>query len=87
MIAVSSIMGVAYGWDKHVQYSAVKAGVVGLVRGLAVELARDGIRVNGIARATYGPPKRSPRSTRSASRGWREPRSSSHLVGWENQRI
>ena len=49
MVAVSSIMGVAYGWDEHVQYSAAKAGIVGLVRGLAVELARDGVRVNGIA--------------------------------------
>jgi 3-oxoacyl-[acyl-carrier protein] reductase len=49
MVALSSIMGVAYGWDEHVQYSAAKAGVVGLVRGLAVELAPDGIRVNGIA--------------------------------------
>ena len=49
MIALSSIMGVAYGWDEHVQYSAAKAGVVGLVRGLAVELAGDGVRVNGIA--------------------------------------
>jgi 3-oxoacyl-[acyl-carrier protein] reductase len=49
MIALSSIMGVAYGWDEHVHYSAAKAGVIGLVRGLAVELARDGIRVNGIA--------------------------------------
>jgi 3-oxoacyl-[acyl-carrier protein] reductase len=49
MIAVSSIMGVAYGWDEHVQYSSAKAGVVGLVRGLAVELAGEGIRVNGIA--------------------------------------
>ncbi len=49
MIAVSSIMGAAYGWDEHVQYSAAKAGVIGLVRGLAVELARDGIRVNGVA--------------------------------------
>src|SRR5919202_5662719 len=49
IIALSSIMGVAYGWDEHVQYSAAKAGVVGLVRGLAVELARDGIRVNGVA--------------------------------------
>jgi 3-oxoacyl-[acyl-carrier protein] reductase len=49
IIAVSSIMGVAYGWSEHVQYSAAKAGVVGLVRGLAVELARDGIRVNGVA--------------------------------------
>ena len=49
IVCVSSIMGVAYGWDQHVHYSAAKAGVVGLVRGLAVELAREGIRVNGIA--------------------------------------
>lgn len=49
MIALSSIMGVAYGWDEHIHYSAAKAGVVGLVRGLAVEMARDGVRVNGIA--------------------------------------
>ena len=49
IVCVSSIMGVAYGWDQHVHYSAAKSGVVGLVRGLAVELARDGIRVNGIA--------------------------------------
>lgn len=48
LIALSSIMGVAYGWDEHVHYSAAKAGVVGLVRGLAVELAPD-VRVNGIA--------------------------------------
>jgi len=32
-----------------VHYSSAKAGVVGLIRGLAVELARNGIRVNGIA--------------------------------------
>ncbi len=49
IIALSSIMGVAYGWDEHVHYSAAKSGVVGLVRGLAVEMARDGVRVNGIA--------------------------------------
>jgi 3-oxoacyl-[acyl-carrier protein] reductase len=49
VIALSSIMGVAYGWDEHVHYSAAKSGVVGLVRGLAVELARSGIRVNGVA--------------------------------------
>ena len=48
-IALSSIMGVAYGWDEHIHYSAAKSGVVGLVRAFAVELARDGIRVNGIA--------------------------------------
>ena len=49
IVCLSSIMGVAYGWDEHVHYSAAKAGVVGLVRGLAVELAGDGIRVNGVA--------------------------------------
>lgn len=49
VVAVSSIMGIAYGWDEHAHYSAAKAGVIGLVRGLAVEMARDGVRVNGIA--------------------------------------
>jgi 3-oxoacyl-[acyl-carrier protein] reductase len=49
IICISSIMGIAYGWDQHVHYSAAKAGVVGLVRGLAVELAKTGIRANGIA--------------------------------------
>jgi 3-oxoacyl-[acyl-carrier protein] reductase len=49
IVCLSSIMGIAYGWDEHVHYSAAKAGVVGLVRGLAVELAKDGVRVNGVA--------------------------------------
>lgn len=49
IVCISSIMGITYGWDQHVHYSAAKAGVVGLIRGLAVELARSGIRVNGIA--------------------------------------
>ena len=49
IVAVSSVMGVAYGWGEHVHYSAAKHGVVGLVRGLAVELAPHAIRVNGIA--------------------------------------
>lgn len=49
IVCLSSIMGVAYGWEEHVHYSAAKSGVVGLVRGLAVELAAAGIRVNGVA--------------------------------------
>lgn len=49
IVCLSSIMGVAYGWDEHVHYSAAKSGVIGLVRGLAVELAASGIRVNGVA--------------------------------------
>ncbi|SFA96122.1 3-oxoacyl-[acyl-carrier protein] reductase [Poseidonocella pacifica] len=49
IICLSSIMGVSYGWDEHVHYSAAKAGVVGLVRGLAVEFAPKGLRINGVA--------------------------------------
>jgi len=49
VVALSSIMGIAYGWGAHVHYSAAKAGVIGLVRALAVELGGDGIRVNGVA--------------------------------------
>ncbi len=49
IICLSSCMGVMYGWDEHVHYSSAKAGVVGLVRGLANELAKDGIKVNGVA--------------------------------------
>jgi 3-oxoacyl-[acyl-carrier protein] reductase len=49
VIAVASIMGYLYGWGERAHYSAAKAGVVGLVRGLAVELAPSGIRVNAIA--------------------------------------
>jgi 3-oxoacyl-[acyl-carrier protein] reductase len=49
IVALSSISGSTYGWDEHAHYSAAKAGVIGLVRGLAVELARSGIRVNGVA--------------------------------------
>jgi 3-oxoacyl-[acyl-carrier protein] reductase len=49
IVCLSSIMGVAYGWDEHVHYSAAKAGVSGLVRGLAVELGGHGVRVNGVA--------------------------------------
>lgn len=46
MVAVSSIAGGVYGWGDHAHYGAAKAGVFGLVRSLAVELAPRGIRVN-----------------------------------------
>jgi 3-oxoacyl-[acyl-carrier protein] reductase len=49
IVALSSVMGTSYGWHDHIQYNAAKSGVVGLVRGLACDLGRDGIRVNGIA--------------------------------------
>ncbi|MCI9890085.1 SDR family oxidoreductase [Micrococcales bacterium 31B] len=48
MVAVSSIAGGVYGWDDHSHYSAAKAGVLGLCRALATELAPRGIRVNAV---------------------------------------
>lgn len=48
MVAVSSIAGGVYGWEEHAHYAAAKAGVMGLCRSLAVELAPRAIRVNTV---------------------------------------
>jgi 3-oxoacyl-[acyl-carrier protein] reductase len=49
IICLTSLMGLAWGWTEHVHYSAAKAGVIGLMRGLAAEVAADGIRVNAVS--------------------------------------
>lgn len=46
MVAVSSIAGGVYGWEEHAHYAAAKAGILGLVRSIAVELGPRGIRAN-----------------------------------------
>lgn len=48
MVALSSIAGGVYGWADHAHYAAAKAGVIGLCRALAVELAPRQIRVNAV---------------------------------------
>jgi 3-oxoacyl-[acyl-carrier protein] reductase len=48
MVAVSSIAGGVYGWENHTHYSAAKAGVPGLCRAVAMELAPRGIRCNAV---------------------------------------
>jgi 3-oxoacyl-[acyl-carrier protein] reductase len=48
MVAVSSIAGAVYGWEGHAHYAAAKAGVLGLIRSLAVELGPRQIRVNAV---------------------------------------
>ncbi|WP_248962467.1 SDR family NAD(P)-dependent oxidoreductase [Sphaerisporangium perillae] len=48
MVAISSIAGGVYGWGEHAHYATAKAGVVGLCRSLAVELAPRRIRVNSV---------------------------------------
>lgn len=49
IVCLASIVGTQLGWDEHIPYSAAKAGVAGLVRGVAIELAGDGVRANAIA--------------------------------------
>jgi 3-oxoacyl-[acyl-carrier protein] reductase len=49
LVATSSIAGAVQGWSRHVHYAAAKAGIVGLVRGLALELGPDDITVNAVA--------------------------------------
>lgn len=49
IVCLTSLMGLAWGWTEHVHYSAAKAGVIGLMRGLAAEVAADGVRVNAVS--------------------------------------
>lgn len=48
MVAVSSIAGGVYGWEEHSHYAAAKAGILGLVRSVAVELGPRHIRANTV---------------------------------------
>lgn len=48
IVAISSIAGGVYGWQEHVHYATAKAGVIGLVRSLAVEYGPRGVRANAI---------------------------------------
>lgn len=48
LIAISSIAGAVYGWEEHVHYAAAKAGIIGVCRSLAVELAARQIRCNAV---------------------------------------
>jgi 3-oxoacyl-[acyl-carrier protein] reductase len=48
LLATSSISGAILGWPRHVHYSAAKAGVLVLVRALALEVGPWGITVNAV---------------------------------------
>jgi 3-oxoacyl-[acyl-carrier protein] reductase len=49
LLATSSIAGAFQGWARHAHYTTAKAGIVGLVRTLALELAPHGITANAVA--------------------------------------
>jgi 3-oxoacyl-[acyl-carrier protein] reductase len=49
LLATTSIAGAFQGWASHAHYTTAKAGLVGLVRTLAVELGPQGITTNAIA--------------------------------------
>jgi 3-oxoacyl-[acyl-carrier protein] reductase len=49
LLATSSIAGAYQGWASHAHYTTAKAGLVGLVRTLAVEFGPHGITANAVA--------------------------------------
>lgn len=49
LLATSSIAGAYQGWARHAHYATAKAGIVGLVRSLAVEVGHAGITANAVA--------------------------------------
>ena len=49
LIATSSVAGTVSAWPQHSHYAAAKAGLVGLVKSLAVEFGAEGITANAVA--------------------------------------
>lgn len=49
LLAASSVAGTAQSWSEHAQYTASKAGVVGLIKTLAIEFGGRGVTANAVA--------------------------------------
>jgi 3-oxoacyl-[acyl-carrier protein] reductase len=57
LLATSSVAGSNQGWPRRAHYGAAKAGIIGLVRGLATEFAPFGITVNAVVPGTIASPQ------------------------------
>ncbi len=86
MVAVSSIAGGVYGWGEHAHYAAAKAGVLGLCRSLAVELAPRAIRVNAVIPGLIETPQSSDPVNSLGPEGLRRAGESIPGAGWGARR-
>src|ERR1700739_1060633 len=57
LLATSSGAGTVSAWPEHPHYTAAKAGLVGMVRTLAVEYGKDGITANAVAPGVIDTPQ------------------------------
>ncbi len=57
LLATSSIAGTVQAWPAHPHYTAAKAGLVGLVKTLAVEYGPDGVTANAVAPGVIDTPQ------------------------------
>jgi|ERR1022692_2801533 3-oxoacyl-[acyl-carrier protein] reductase len=57
LLATSSIAGTVQAWAAHPHYTAAKAGLVGLIKTLAVEYGPDGITANAVAPGVIDTPQ------------------------------
>ncbi|MDX6538598.1 MAG: 3-oxoacyl-[acyl-carrier protein] reductase [Gaiellales bacterium] len=57
LLATSSVAGATVGWAGHAHYTTAKAGLVGLVRSLALELGPAQITVNAVVPGVIATPQ------------------------------